>query len=90
MSLHGEKKIKILFQAIMTFLMFIGIFVTLNSLMKHPFPAESKDIIVMVIGYVSGAFSMCMSFWFGTSSSSHDKDKMIFNSTPIDEKKDNQ
>jgi len=79
----GVKKIKLIFQGLMTFFMFLVMFLLLNSLIKHSLPNENKEIVYMITGYISGALSTCMQFWFGNTSSAIDKDSMIYNSTPI-------
>lgn len=43
----------------------------------------AREPLMLLIGSLSAAFGMVVSFWFGSSSSSARKDELIANSTPI-------
>jgi hypothetical protein len=52
-------------------------------LLTHVIAQEMRELIARVLGTLDGALMLVLSFYFGSSSSSQDKDKMLYNSNPI-------
>jgi len=63
---------------------FIG---SIAALYYVPIPADNKDLIVFMLGQLSGFMGAVMAFNFGTSKGSADKTAMLANrpaGTPVD------
>jgi hypothetical protein len=62
----------------------VGAFVaTLVLLLKFDVPMSNRDIIVYMIGQLSGGFTAALAFWFGTTRQSEDKTKMLAQAQPL-------
>jgi len=83
-----DYKIKSRIQASITFLLILMLAIILFFLFKGDIPSANKDLIFNIIVSFMTMLVTCISFWFGTNYSSSSKDKMIYNSTPIEEKKE--
>jgi hypothetical protein len=57
------------------------------KLIHEEIPANNREIIVHIIGMVEGALSILVSFYFGSSKGSQNKDKMLAESLPGDKPK---
>lgn len=61
----------------------IGAFtVTLILLLKFDVPTTNRDIVVYMIGQLSGGFTSALAFWLGTTRDSGDKTRLLAQSTP--------
>lgn len=62
----------------------VGAFTTtLILLLKFDVPATNRDIVVYMIGQLSGGFTAALAFWFGTTRDSSRKTEIIAQSTPV-------
>jgi hypothetical protein len=52
-------------------------------LFTHIIAQEMRELIIRVLGTLDGALMLVLSFYYGSSRSSQDKDTMIYNSNPI-------
>ncbi len=52
-------------------------------LLRFDVPLTNRDIIVYMIGQLSGGFTAALAFWFGTTRQSEDKTKLLALSEPI-------
>lgn len=55
---------------------------TLVLLLKFDVPATNRDIVVYMIGQLSGGFTSALAFWLGTTRDSGRKTELLANSTP--------
>jgi len=62
---------------------------TLVLLLNFDVPATNRDIVVYMIGQLSGGFSSALAFWFGTTRGSSDKSKLLAQAPSIDGKDNN-
>ena len=51
-------------------------------LLTHVIATEMREIIIRILGTLDAALMLVLSFYFGSSSGSQAKDKMIYNSMP--------
>jgi hypothetical protein len=52
-------------------------------LLTHVIAQEMRELVARVLGTLDGALMLVLSFYFGGSSDSQDKDAMLHRSTPI-------
>ena len=63
----------------------VGAFTTtLVLLLSYDVPATNRDIVVYMIGQLSGGFTSALAFWLGTTRDSARKTEMLHNSVPVD------
>ena len=55
-------------------------------LLTHVIATEMREIIIRILGTLDAALMLVLSFYFGSSSASQAKDKMIYNSVPSNAK----
>lgn len=61
----------------------VGAFTTtLILLLKFDVPSTNRDIVVYMIGQLSGGFTSALAFWLGTTRDSNRKTELLSNSTP--------
>jgi len=61
----------------------VGAFTTtLVLLLKFDVPATNRDIVVYMIGQLSGGFTSALAFWLGTTRDSGRKTELLAQSTP--------
>jgi hypothetical protein len=53
-------------------------------LLRHVVDPAMRDIIMRMLGTLDAAITMVLSYYFGSSSSSRDKDQLLYRSTPAD------
>jgi hypothetical protein len=56
---------------------------TLVLLLKFDVPATNRDIVVYMIGQLSGGFTSALAFWLGTTRESGRKTELLAQSTPV-------
>jgi len=56
---------------------------TLVLLLKYDVPQTNRDIVVYMIGQLSGGFTSALAFWLGTTRESGRKTEMLAQSTPV-------
>ena len=66
--------------AVLSYGITIGFFGILYALMMGY--AQKSDELMIMLGSLGSAWVAIVSFWFGSSRSSQDKDQMLYNSTP--------
>ena len=71
---------KSLTPSVLTYLITIGFFGILIGLMTGA--ADKSDALMVMLGSLGTAWTACVSFWFGSSHGSQNKDKMLANSSP--------
>lgn len=59
---------------------FLGVILLMSW---HTVPAENKDMLETLIGFIGGAFTAVVAFYFGSTSSSHTKDQTIAAMTAV-------
>lgn len=65
----------------------VGAFsVTLLLLLKFDVPVTNRDIVVYMIGQLSGGFTSALAFWLGTTRESGRKTELLAQSSPPKEK----
>jgi hypothetical protein len=74
-------KAKDLAQLILGALVVVGFFGLLVVLAVTTIPTENKDIMLMVVGGLIGSFVTVVGYYFGSSSGSSAKDKIISDMT---------
>jgi hypothetical protein len=52
-------------------------------LLTHVIAQEMRELVARVLGTLDGALMLVLSFYFGSSSSSQNKDELLHRSTPI-------
>lgn len=67
---------------ILAFLVTLGFFSLLGFLCEGNIPQENVSVLNIMLGSLGGSFITIIAFYFGSSSSSEAKTKMLFNSTP--------
>ena len=63
--------------ATITILLFLMVCLMSGMLMFYPIPDANRDMCVYLFGAITGLFTSAVSYWIGTSRSSHNKDKML-------------
>lgn len=56
---------------------------TLILLLKFDVPATNRDIVVYMIGQLSGGFTSALAFWLGTTRGSETKTEMLAKAQPL-------
>ena len=74
--------------AIITYILTLGGLVVIYCLFRYPIPEDNKAIIYTLLGSCTTVYLSCMAFWFGSNYGALDKAKMLYNSKPIEEIKD--
>lgn len=67
---------------ILSYLLTLGFFGSLGSMMFINVPPAAHDILLAMIGFLGNAWYSSIGFFFGSSRGSQQKDAMLFNSTP--------
>jgi hypothetical protein len=67
---------------VLTYMVTAGFFGILGWMMHDNSVVDSPPIMIM-LGSLGTAWTGCISFWFGTTSNSQNKDKLLANSTPV-------
>ncbi|MCW5657435.1 MAG: hypothetical protein KIT60_07010 [Burkholderiaceae bacterium] len=63
-------------QALLGLVIAIGFFVVTYVLLVRVIPPENKDLVLILIGQLSGAFLAVVGFAFGSSAGSQRKDEL--------------
>jgi high-affinity Fe2+/Pb2+ permease len=58
-------------------LLIIGLFVLLGILVYHPIPSDNKEAVNVVLGALAGSVITVVAYYFGSSSGSAAKEKII-------------
>ncbi len=53
---------------------FFGVIAALFVYVKTDFPAGVREVLLILVGVLAGAFKDCVGFWLGSSASSQKKD----------------
>lgn len=72
-------KAKELFQYILAIVIVVGIFVLLGVLIMHEIPETNKDLLNMIVGAFIASFTLVISYFFGSSKGSADKNELLKN-----------
>lgn len=67
----------------LSMMILIGFFIILFCLAKYVIPADNANIVYMLVGGINSSLGAVIAYWLGTTSSSKDKDAMLYNSTPL-------
>jgi|GEM_PF-1776188 hypothetical protein len=76
-------KTKDLFMYALGALIVVTILVIVAFLIFRPMPKDNESLLQLVVGTLIAAFTQVVSYFFGTSKSSADKNEMLYNSTPV-------
>lgn len=60
----------------------VGYFCLIAFVLVKVIPAENKDIALMLFGTLTAAVASIISYFYGSSKSSADKNEMLYKSTP--------
>lgn len=63
--------------SVLTIILGVIVVVMGGGLFAYPIPPENKEIAVYIFGSIVTLFSSAVTYWIGTSRSSHNKDKML-------------
>lgn len=86
-----DEKCKNIIQSIITIILTLGGLFIMYFLFTVPIPEENKPVVYSIISACTTVYVGCMAYWFGGIHRDSEKDKMLFNSKPIDtEVKDEQ
>jgi len=72
-----EMAVKDNMPAILATVITIGFFGTVAYLMRFGFPEGNKDVLIYMLGSLNTAWLAAMAYYFGTTKSSKEKDKLI-------------
>lgn len=64
----------------------VGYFCLIGFVLMRVIPAENKDIALMLFGTLTAAVASIISYFYGSSKSSADKNELLYKSTPPEEK----
>ena len=67
---------------VLTYIITLGFFGILVWMLHDDTAVNSPPIMIM-LGSLGTAWTGCISFWFGTTQGSQNKDKLLANSTPL-------
>lgn len=62
----------------------IGFFAILIYMLVYGLPTTGNEALLLLLGALQTAWGGIIAFYFGSSSGSQNKDKMIYNSKPLD------
>jgi len=79
-------KAKEIYMYILGALIVSGIFVLTAFFLFKEMPQTNKDIMLMLVGAMLAKFSDVIGYFFGSSKGSADKNTMLYNSKPPEEK----
>ena len=75
------------FRYILAAVIIIGLIVVMGFMFSHNDDGKYNETISLCIGALIGAFTTVVSYEFGSSKGSADKDAMLYNSSPINPEK---
>ena len=78
-----------LWPGILTLTVTIGFFAVMTGIIMYGLPHTSEagqQAILILMGSLVSGFGMVLTFWFGSTMGSQNKDQMIWRSTPTDTK----
>lgn len=58
---------------LLTVLLFIGVMAIIGGLFNRDVPAEMRDVLMVLTGSISTAFTSAVSYWIGSSRGSAEK-----------------
>jgi hypothetical protein len=70
----------------LTLVITVGFYVVLGIVIYHGLPKvgdTGSEAILLLIGSLTTGFSMVLTFWFGSTMGSQNKDQMLWKSTPL-------
>ena len=56
---------------------FFGVIMALFLYVKTDFPAGVREVLLILVGVLAGAFKDCVGYWLGSSASSQKKDAAL-------------
>lgn len=56
---------------------FFAVIMALFIYVKADFPAGVREVILILVGVLAGAFKDCVGYWLGSSASSQRKDALL-------------
>jgi hypothetical protein len=69
--------------AFLSYALTAGFFGLLALTAFHPMPPENGPVVQIMLGALGGAWVQAMSFFFGSSVGSKNKDDLLYNSVPV-------
>jgi len=73
---------KQIFQYVLAAVIAGGLILVLVLLINNTIPVENKDVLLVVVGVLASAFTAVVSYFFGSSKGSAEKNEMIKNGKP--------
>jgi hypothetical protein len=70
---------------LLTLIIMVGFFTALGIVIYHGLPAlgaAGSEAILLLLGTLTTGFGMVLTFWFGSTMGSQNKDQMIWHSVP--------
>jgi RsiW-degrading membrane proteinase PrsW (M82 family) len=67
------------FQYVLAGIIVLGFFIAIIVFMVHDIPKDNIGSVNLLVGALIGAFSLIVSFYWGSSKGSKDKDEIISN-----------
>jgi drug/metabolite transporter (DMT)-like permease len=74
-----NKTIKDIYQYALGAIVVLGFFVLLYILMKSEIPSTNRDLLSLIIGALIGSFTTVISYFYGSSKGSAEKDILLRN-----------
>lgn len=65
----------------------LGYFTLIGFILFRVVPPDNKEIALMLFGTLTAGVGMILSYFYGSSKGSDDKNEMIYRSTPIEGQK---
>lgn len=72
-----NKTIKDIYQYALGAIVVLGFFVLLYILMKSEIPSTNRDLLSLIIGALIGSFTTVISYFYGSSKGSAEKDVLL-------------
>lgn len=77
---------KTIYMYVLAAIFIIGYFALIAFILLKIVPPENKEIALMLFGTLTAGVSMILSYFYGSSKGSDDKNEMLYKSTPPQDK----
>lgn len=82
------KNAKEIYMYLLAAVFIVGYFVLMGFILIKSIPVDNKDIALMLFGTLTATVAAIVSYFYGSSKGSSDKNEMLYKSTPPEEKKE--
>lgn len=83
---NREIQVKDFTPSILAYSITVGFFGLLTMLLFHMIPDANKSVLDVMVGSLGTAWIGCVSYYFGTTAGSREKNQMLYNSNPSSSK----